>query len=69
MDFNASEPIVTHNYTDLMNRTIQNSTNIMSNKLLFLETKSAQAFAGLMSFAAVLISGHHIYLHLTNYTA
>ncbi|VDD84169.1 unnamed protein product [Mesocestoides corti] len=41
----------------------------MSNKLLFLETKSAQAFAGLMSFAAVLISGHHIYLHLTNYTA
>ncbi|VDO08893.1 unnamed protein product, partial [Rodentolepis nana] len=50
------------------NRSEGNSSAFVSNDFIFLQSKGAQAFAGVMAFTSIIITCHQIYLHLVNYT-
>ncbi|CAH8540309.1 unnamed protein product [Schistosoma turkestanicum] len=55
--------------TPLLNTTlIGNTSKHVSEQFLFLESKWAQVFTGLVAFTAIVITCHQIYLHLINYT-
>ncbi|CAF1238827.1 unnamed protein product [Adineta ricciae] len=44
------------------------TTTVVYNNHLFLQTAACQAIAGAFTWAAILITGYHIYLHLCHYT-
>ncbi|CAH8607303.1 unnamed protein product [Schistosoma margrebowiei] len=55
--------------TALLNTSyIGNTSKHVSEEFLFLESKWAQVFTGLVAFTAIVITCHQIYLHLINYT-
>ncbi|KAH9278558.1 Transmembrane protein [Echinococcus granulosus] len=69
MSLNITEVALNRTIGNPTNDFIHNSTTFISNDFLFLETKTAQTFAGIMASLAIIITSHQIYLHIVNYTA
>ncbi|KAF7261516.1 hypothetical protein EG68_01211 [Paragonimus skrjabini miyazakii] len=57
-----------YNIRNYSNETFENTTRLVSDQFIFLETTQAQIFTGLVAFSAILITCYQIYSHLSNYT-
>ncbi|CAH8589372.1 unnamed protein product [Heterobilharzia americana] len=74
MDSVTPLPVLTTHSYHLLSTVLPNSSHIenaskhVSEQFLFLETRWAQVFTGLVAFTAILVTCHQIYLHLINYT-
>ncbi|CAF4195467.1 unnamed protein product [Rotaria sp. Silwood2] len=54
-------------FTSTQSSTQPQTTTVVYNDRLFLHTVACQTIAGAFTWAAILITGYHIYLHLRHY--
>lgn len=65
MSMNVTEIAFNETGGNLSNVIYHNSTTFISNDFLFLETKAARAFAGIVAFLAIIITCHQAsFLHM-----